>query len=169
MKLASGSVTFGLQRSPFDDSALSIPPLIRDYLDSLDRGSDLVTDLRAIRGIAHWLRELEDATIASAREAGMTWEEIGAAQERPRQNVHRQANSKTPYRPLIRGLTSPEFDHVGTPDIRYWLRWWAAPERSADGPDEKGRDPVAEQRKLRAEIEAREQLGVAGPYRSRAW
>jgi hypothetical protein len=66
-------------------------------------------------------------------------------------------------------LTSPEFDHVGTPDLRYWLKWWSAPGRSPHGANEAGRDPVLEQNKLKREINAREQLGVAGPDRDRNW
>jgi len=59
--------------------------------------------------------------------------------------------------------------NVGTPDLRFWLRWWSDPERDPSGDEEAGRDPLEEQRKIKAEIEAREKLGVAGPNRDRTW
>jgi len=117
---------------------------------------------------ARWLRDLESEETTKARESGATWAEIGASQDRPRQTVHRQA-SKTPHRPRVEGLTLAEYRHVGTSDLRYWLEWWSEPERSPEGREEKGRDPEEEKRKLRAEIEARERLGVAGPDRDRVW
>jgi hypothetical protein len=58
---------------------------------------------------------------------------------------------------------------VGTPDLRYWLKWWSAPERDPAGVEEAGRYPLIEQAKLRQEIDAREKLGVAGPRRHRNW
>jgi hypothetical protein len=80
-----------------------------------------------------------------------------------------EVSSQTPHRPRVRGLTAPEFDNVGTPDLRFWLRWWSDPERDPSGDEEAGRDPLEEQRKIKAEIEAREKLGVAGPNRDRTW
>jgi hypothetical protein len=145
-----------------------IPPLIHDYIRVLDENANRRSRLRAIRGLMLWLREREAEEIELAREAGMSWQQIGEAQERPRQVVHRQA-SQTPRRARVRGLTSPEFEHVGTPDLRYWLKWWSAPERTPSGADEDGRDAHIEQEKLRREIEARERLGVAGPKRSGSW
>lgn len=145
-----------------------IPPLIRDYFRILDAETNRTSRLRAIRGLMLWLREREDEEIELAREAGMSWREIGEAQERPRQVVHRQA-SQTRRRPRVRGLTAAEFDHVGTPDLRYWLKWWSAPERTPEGVEEAGRDPRGEQQKLQREIKARERLGVAGRERDRSW
>jgi hypothetical protein len=149
-------------------TTVTIPPLIRDYLRELEQSSDPLERLRAIRGVATWLRASEDSEIERAREGGMSWQQIGEAQGRPRQVVHRQA-SKTPYRPRVKGLTSSEYDHVGTPDLRYWLKWWSAPERSPDGVEEAGRDPVDEQQKLKREIAAREKFGVAGRDRDSGW
>ena len=147
---------------------MTIPPLIGDYLRTLEESSDPLERLRAIRGVAIWLRETEDAEIERAREEGMSWQQIGEAQDRPRQVVHRQA-SKTSHRPRVEGLTSKEFDRVGTPDLRYWLKWWSAPERSPDGAEEAGRKPVEQIEMIKREIEAREKVGVAGRERHRAW
>jgi hypothetical protein len=147
---------------------MPIPELIRDYIRTLDVGTDRAARLRAMRGVALWLRQSEDHEIELAREAGMSWQQIGEAQARPRQVVHRQA-SQAPHRPRVRGLTSPEFDYVGTPDLRYWLKWWRDPERKRDGQEEAGRDPRVESRKLEQEIEARERIGVAGHGRDSAW
>jgi len=47
----------------------------------------------------------------------------------------------------VRRLTSPGFDHVGTPDLRYWLEWWSAPERRPTRA-EAGRDRQADCAKL---------------------
>jgi hypothetical protein len=149
-------------------SVAGVPAIIRDYMELLNLSDTPAPRLRAMRGILQWLREVERIEIERARESGMTWEEIGDAQDRPRQVVHRQA-SKTPHRPRVNGLTSPEFDGVGTPDLRYWLTWWSAPERSRGGVEEKGRDPKEEQQRLVKELAARERLGVAGPERDRAW
>ena len=147
---------------------MTISPVIHDYIETLERSQDPLVRLRAIRGIARWLRDLESEATTKARESGATWAEIGASQDRPRQAVHRQA-SKTPHRPRVEGLTLAEYRHVGTSDLRHWLEWWSEPERSPEGREEKGRDPEEEKRKLRAEIEARERLGVAGPDRDRVW
>lgn len=147
---------------------MPIPSLICDHLRTLDRCVEPLGRLRAIRGVGRWLRESEETEIERAREAGMSWQQIGEAQDRPRQVVHRQA-SRTPHRERVRGLTSSDFDHVGTPDLRYWLKWWSAPERAPEGVEEAGRDPRAEQEKIGREIEARERLGVAGPDRDRSW
>jgi len=147
---------------------MTISPVIHDYIETLERSQDPLVRLRAIRGIARWLRDLESEATTKARESGATWAEIGASQDRPRQTVHRQA-SKTPHRPRVEGLTLAEYRHVGTSDLRHWLEWWSEPERSPEGREEKGRDPEEEKRKLRAEIEARERLGVAGPDRDRVW
>jgi hypothetical protein len=147
---------------------VAVPALIRDYLRTLERSDEAFERLRAIRGIGRWLRDREDREIERAREEGMSWQQIGEAQGRSRQVAHRQAR-RAPRRERVRGLTSPEYDHVGTPDLRFWLEWWSKPERTPSGLEEAGRDPLAEQAKLRREIEAREQLGVAGPARDRGW
>jgi hypothetical protein len=66
----------------------------------------------------------------------------------------------------VRGLTSAEFEHVGTPDLRYFEKWLSTPGR-AEELAEKGRSARAELRRIRAEIKAREQAGYAGPHRDR--
>src|SRR4051794_2845585 len=98
---------------------MAIPDLIHDYLRTLDESPEPLRRLRAIRGVSRWLRASEETEIRRAREIGMSWQQIGEAQDRPRQVVHRQA-SRTPHRPRVKGLTSIEFEHVGTPDLRYW-------------------------------------------------
>jgi hypothetical protein len=143
--------------SASNDNRVSVPPLLGEYWELLQSEDDSAVRLRAIRGLGQWLRAVEEAEIERAREAHMTWEEIGAAQDRPRQVVHRQASSRTPYRPNVRGLTSAEFEHVGTPDLRYWERWLSASGR-AEELAKKGRSRRTELRRIRAEIEARERL-----------
>jgi hypothetical protein len=99
------------------------------------------------------LDEPDDAAALKARSTRPGGDDEALTPER--KAVHKE--SKPPQRPRVKGLTSPVFDGVGTPDLRYWLKWWSAPERSPDGAEEKGRDPVAEQKKIKAEIHAREQ------------
>jgi hypothetical protein len=69
---------------------------------------------------------------------------------------------QTPHRPRVRGLTAPEFDNVGTPDLRFWLRWWSDPERDPSGDEEAGRDPLEEQRKIKVEIRRARNSGSPG-------
>jgi hypothetical protein len=149
---------------------LTVPALIRDDFELLDNPRTEPRDrLRAIRSIQLWLSQALEATTQLARETGMTWEQIGEAQSRPRQVVHRQATSRTPRRPRVRGLTSPDFEGVGTPDLRYWLKWWSDPDRDPKGYEERGRDPLTEQRKIKDELNERERRGYAGPNRDQAW
>jgi hypothetical protein len=159
--------------SPSDDKRqpiLEIPALIRDDFESLDNsGTEPRDRLRAIRSLQVWLSQALEVATQLARERGMTWEEIGEAQNRPRQVVHRQATSKAPRRPRVRGLTTPDFEGVGTPDLRYWLKWWSDPARDPSGYEERGRDPLAEQLKIKAELRERERQGYAGPNRDQAW
>ena len=144
------------------------PSLIRDSFKNLERGGDPLHELAAIRTVQGWLREREQATLERAREKGRTWEEIGEAQGRPRQAVHRQA-TKTPRRPSVKGLTTSDFDNIGTADLRYWLKWWRDLARTPEGYEEDGRDPRSEQRKIKAELDAREAAGLAGPQRGAQW
>jgi hypothetical protein len=77
----------------------------------------------------------------------------------------------TPHRPNVRGLKYPEYDHVGTPDLRNWLGYWEAVAAGTRRPN--AGDTVAEARgevaKLTSEIEAREAAGFAGPGRDASW
>ena len=61
----------------------------------------------------------------------------------------------TPYRPYVKGLTDPDFDGVGTPDLRHWLDFWCDEERSQPEAEAKGLVRSDEIRKLQAEINAR--------------
>ena len=73
----------------------------------------------------------------------------------------------TPHRPNVRGLKFPEYDHVGTPDLRNWRDYWEAVAAGRRTPN--AGDTVAEARgevdKLTIEIDAREAAGFAGPNR----
>jgi hypothetical protein len=108
-------------------------------------------------GEASTAKHLDEPDRAAAPKERLTrHEEDVEVATAEREVVARQA-AKTPHRPHVKGLTSSVFDGVGTPDLRHWLKWWSAPERSPHGAEEDGRDPVAEQKKIRAEITAREQ------------
>jgi hypothetical protein len=57
----------------------------------------------------------------------------------------------------VRGVTSPEYDGVGTDALRAWLRYWegvAAGAVKRNAPDE-GLDAADEALRLRLEIDAR--------------
>ncbi len=83
---------------------MRISPVIRDTFESLERDDDALTHLRALRGLKTWLVEADQRALEEARDPGFTWEQIGEAQGRARQAVHRQA-TQTPPRPRVRGLT----------------------------------------------------------------
>ncbi|MEJ7569161.1 MAG: hypothetical protein WKF41_12950 [Gaiellaceae bacterium] len=53
----------------------------------------------------------------------------------------------------VEGLTSPDFDTVGAATLRYWLKWWCDPARSANGEEEAGRDPIMEAKKVWRELD----------------
>jgi hypothetical protein len=156
-----------LARQPSDDreSHLELPPLIRDAFALLGREEeDALLRLAALRTLRGWLGEQERAALAAARAHDYSWEEIGRAQGRPRQAVQRQARQR-PQRPRVPGLTAPDFVGVATPELQVWLRFWSAPERRPEGPEEAARDPKWEQERIRAELRARAGLGGAGPGR----
>ena len=71
---------------------------------------------------------------------------------------------KTPYRPNVRGLTSRDFDHVGTPDLRKWTEYWEGVRAGARTLTQGSNDTVAmaagEIAKLTSEISAREAEGM---------
>jgi hypothetical protein len=119
--------------------------------------------LAAIRTLRGWLREQEQESLAAARAQDYSWQQIGQAQGRSRQAVQRQA---TRTRPRVPGRTAPDFVGVGTPELEVWLRWWSAPERGSEGPEEAEREPRREQERIRAELRARAGRGGAGPGRS---
>jgi hypothetical protein len=79
--------------------------------------------------------------------------------------------AKTPYRPLVGGLTAREFAHVGTSDLKAWREYW---ERVRDGkrkpnPGNSLEAAAGEVAKLTREIDARISEGYAGPDRHRSW
>ena len=80
---------------------------------------------------------------------------------------------KTPYRPNVRGLTSRDFDHVGTPDLRKWTEYWEGVRAGTRTLTQGSNDTVAmaagEIAKLTSEISAREAEGYAGPNAYRKW
>ena len=141
---------------------MPLPPLIRDAFELLAREEeDALVQLAAIRTLRGWLGERERASLLVARAQDYTWEEIGRAQGRPRQALHRQA-SRQAQRPRVLGLTAPDFVGVATPELQVWLRWWGAGGWRPEGPGEAPRDPKGEQERIRAELTAREQRALEG-------
>jgi len=70
----------------------------------------------------------------------------------------------------VKGLTSREFDGRDAATLRYWLEWWCDPDRSPDGIEERGRDPIAEAKKVWRELDARYNAGsVRNPPGDRCW
>jgi hypothetical protein len=61
----------------------------------------------------------------------------------------------------VGGFTDPEFDGVGTPDLRAWLRYWCDKRKSAEEARVRRPSPRDEVARLRAEINARYQAGQA--------
>ena len=61
----------------------------------------------------------------------------------------------------VSGLTDPEYDGKGTPDLRYWLRYWCSERRSAAEAHVKGIDRRRMIARLQAEINARYDAGRA--------
>jgi hypothetical protein len=58
----------------------------------------------------------------------------------------------------VSGVTSSEFDGVGLPDLRAWLRYWEGVSAGTvkRNPRDKGLDAEGEARRLRREIAERE-------------
>lgn len=71
----------------------------------------------------------------------------------------RGASRKAPYRPNVRWEVFPEYDHVGTPDLKVWLRYWkgvdAGTQPLTPGSDDTPEMATGEIIKLSAEIESR--------------
>jgi hypothetical protein len=140
---------------------LALPPLIRDAFELLAREEeDALVQLAAIRTLAGWLGERERGGLAIARAQDYSWEEIGRAQGRPRQAVHRQARQA--QRPRVFGLTAPDFVGVATPELQFWFRWWSAGGWTPESPGEPPRDPERVQKRIRAELTARKRRAVEG-------
>jgi hypothetical protein len=76
-------------------------------------------------------------------------------------------------RDSVRGLTTRDFDHIGTSTLRHWLSYWrgveAGTQRLTPGSADTVDAAPAEIAKLEREIEAREADGYAGPNRHRRW
>jgi hypothetical protein len=80
--------------------------------------------------------------------------------------------SKTPYRPLVYGLTSKEFDHIGTRDLeKSWLPYWEAVRDGKRLPNrgDSLEEAATQAATIRREIDARHAEGYAGPNRHRTW
>jgi hypothetical protein len=140
---------------------LPLPPLIRDAFELLAREEeDALVQLAAIRTLRGWLGVRERGGLAIARAQDYSWEEIGRAQGRPRQAVQRQARQA--QRPRVFGLTAPDFVGVATPELQFWFRWWSAGGWTPESPGEPPRDPERVQKRIRAELTAREQRALEG-------
>ena len=74
-------------------------------------------------------------------------------------------------RPNVAGLTHRDFNRRGTATLRSWLKYWeaVASGRRRPNPPDVGKDAAAEADKVRREIQAREEAGLAGPARVRSW
>ena len=133
-----------------------IPTHIRAEFDQIEAVDEPLEVLRPIGAVREWLREAELRAIREASDRGESLARIGDALGTDKQNIHQKLRSSR----SAKGLTSPEFDGVITRTLRYWLWWWSQPERNPSGAEEKGRDPIAEAAKVRAELEAREAAGL---------
>ncbi len=72
----------------------------------------------------------------------------------------------------VRGLTSPEFDGVGTSTLRYWRdEYWRPLLAGARVPDQADHPRQAAEMiaMLTREIDERESRGFAGPGRDSSW
>jgi len=61
----------------------------------------------------------------------------------------------------VRGFTDPEYDGVGTQDLRYWQKYWCDERKSGDEARARGLDRLDEAARLQAEIDARYHAGQA--------
>ena len=61
----------------------------------------------------------------------------------------------------MRGFTDPEYDGVGTPDLRAWLRYWCDERKSSEQARMLGLSRQEEIERLQAEINARYDAGQA--------
>src|SRR5258706_9032431 len=133
-----------------------IPPHIRAELKRIEQLDEPLALLGPIGAVREWLRESELRAIREASDKGESLSRIGDALGTDKQNIHQKLRS-TRSAP---GLTGPEFEGVISPTLRYWLWWWSQPDRNPTGAEEKGREPVAEAAKVRAELEARQEAGL---------
>ena len=72
----------------------------------------------------------------------------------------------------VLGLTSPEFDHVGTSTLRTGATTTGSLSSPANGGQASRHDPREAREmiaKLEREIDARESRGLAGPGRDASW
>jgi hypothetical protein len=139
-----------------------VPPLIRDVFELLAcEEEDALVHLAAIRTLGGWLGGRERLSLAAARAQEYTWEEIGAAQGRPRQALQRQA-SRQAQRPPVLGLTAPDFVGVASAELEFWLRWVGRGRLVACGA--RGGEPRAQ---ARAGADPRRAAGARAPRRPR--
>ena len=132
-----------------------VPQSVRVEFERLRTTSDPLSNLRSLEALGEWVADMKVFAAREAQAQGFTLQQIGDVQNRPRQAVHRKLKSSN-----SRGFTHPDFDGVDSSTLRYWLDWWSDPQRSPDGAEEKGRDPVAEAVRIQAELEARYDAGV---------
>ena len=104
---------------------------------SLTRTHERERNLESIAAVRDWLDGVEDYLRSG-----------GDPAVEPRFLGHAVAN--------VAGATDPDFEGVPMSTLRFWERWWSAPERTRHGPEEAGRDPQVEADKVRREIDARE-------------
>ena len=133
-----------------------IPTHVRAELDRIEQLDEPLALLGPIGAVREWLREAELRAIREASDRGESLSRIGDALGTDKQNIHQKLRSTRG----ARGLTGPEFDGVISRTLRFWLWWWSQPERNPSGAEEKGRDPIAEAAKVRAELEARQAAGL---------
>jgi hypothetical protein len=118
---------------------MRIPAEIQGEWSSLGRSENPTENLRSIEKVRKWL---DGATEALEQAVP------GAPPKGPKMFGHGSAN--------VRGVTHVDFDGVDMATLRFWLEWWAEPERTQWGSEEAGRDPREQITKIRREIEARE-------------
>jgi len=133
---------------------VTIPKMMRDELEQLAATDEPLRNLASVEVLEEWLADVKTYLTEEARKRGHTLEQIGAAQHRHPQAVHR-----TLKKARAEGLTHRDFNGVSSSTLRYWLDWWEDPARERGGKEEAGRDPNNEAQRIRKELEAREELG----------
>jgi len=117
--------------------------------------SDPLANLKSLEAINEWISDMKLFLLDQAQQKGYSLQEIGDAQERPRQAVHRTLKSSR-----TKGFTHPDFEGVSSSTCRYWFDWWSDPARDANGAEEAGRDPSFEAARITRELQARFDAGV---------
>ena len=130
-----------------------VPQWVHEEYSRLVADADPLSNLRSLERLSGWIDDMRVAVAAQAKEAGHTFQEIGDAQQKPRQAVQRKLKSSQ-----SRGLTDPQFDGRDSSTLRYMFDWLG--DQLAGGAVEPGRDFSMERAQVLAELEARYHAGI---------